>query len=73
MKKTKYSIIEDRFEEGLPTYFVLRSTYVLGFNLIGEIFGVDGNPDIPFQELSEAEEYKQKLENERRFKTQFRK
>jgi hypothetical protein len=35
---------------------------MLGINLIGELFGVEGSPDVPFQELSEAENYKQLLE-----------
>ena len=63
MKKTKFSIIEDRFEEGEPTYLILKSTYLLGINLFGEIFGVNGCPDTPFQDLEEAEKYKEKLEN----------
>lgn len=63
MKKVKYSIIEDGVEDGLPAYFVLRNVYFFGINLIGELFGVDGCPHTPFQDLENAQDYKKLLEN----------
>ena len=57
MKEIKYSIITDKYEEGLPTYFILKSTYWFGFNMFGQLFGCDNSSDIPFQDLESAEEH----------------
>ena len=62
-KEIKYSIITDKYEEGMPTYFVLKSTYWFGFNMFGELFGIDGCPSTPFQDLESATEFKKLLEN----------
>ena len=56
-KEIKYSMITDKFEEGIPTYFILKSTYWFGFNMFGELFGIDGCPSTPFQDLESAEEH----------------
>lgn len=63
MKKVKYTIIEDKWEEGLPTYFILKSIYYFGFNLCGQLYGVDGSSEIPFQDLESAKEYLKLKEN----------
>ena len=62
-KEIKYSIITDKFEEGIPTYFILKSTYWFGFNMFGELFGIDGCANTPFQDLESAMEFKKLLEN----------
>lgn len=64
MKKIKYSIIEDRFEDGLPTYYVLQSTYYFGINLVGRLYGVGGSPNVPFLDIDSAEDFKKLIENE---------
>ena len=56
-KEIKYSIITDKFEEGIPTYFILKSTYWFGFNMFGELFGEHSSSNIPFQTLEQAEEH----------------
>ncbi len=60
-KKYKYSIIEDKIEDGLPTYYVLKLFYFCGVSLYGQIYGIDGCPNTPFQDRESAEEYKQIL------------
>jgi len=64
MRKVKYTIIEDKYEDGLPTFYVLKSVFYFGFNTVGSLFGVDGSADIPFQDLESATEYLKLLENE---------
>jgi len=56
-KRIEYSIISDEIEDGLPTFFVLKSTYYLGVNMVGRLYGQDGG-DVPFQELESAEQFK---------------
>lgn len=63
-KEIKYSIITDKFEEGIPTYFILKSTYWFGFNMFGQLFGEYSSSDIPFQTLENAQEHLKLLENE---------
>ena len=57
MIKVKYSIIQDKWEDDLPTYYILKSTYIFGFNFCGEIYGVDGLEDKPFLNLESAKDY----------------
>lgn len=64
METVKYSIIVDKYEGGLPTYFILKSIYHFGFNKFGRFYGLDGSSDIPFQTLEQAQEYLKLLENE---------
>ena len=63
-KEIKYSIITDKYEEGMPTYFILKSTYWFGFNMFGQLFGESSSSDIPFQTLENAQEHLKLLENE---------
>lgn len=63
MRKIKYSIVTDEIENGLPTFFVLKSIYFFGVNLIGQLFGIDGSSEIPFQTFEQAVEFKKILEN----------
>lgn len=63
-KEIKYSIITDKFEEGIPTYFILKSTYWFGFNMFGQFYGEHNSSDIPFQTLENAQEHLKLLENE---------
>lgn len=63
MIKIKYTIIEDKYEDGLPTYFVLKSTYIFNMNLFGELYGIDSSSKIPFQDLDSAETFKKLLED----------
>lgn len=62
-KEIKYSIITDKYEEGIPTYFILKSTYWFGFNMFGQLFGLDSCANTPFQDLESAEIFKKLLEN----------
>lgn len=64
MRTVEYSIVTDKYEDGLPTYFILKSIYYFGFNMFGQFFGVDGSSDIPFQTLDEANEYLKLIKNE---------
>jgi len=64
MRKVVYTIIEDKYEEGLPTFFVLKSVFYFGFNTIGQLFGENGCSDTPFQTLENAQEYLKLLKNE---------
>ena len=64
MRKVIYTIIEDKFEDGLPTFFVLKSVFYFGFNTIGQLYGEDNSSDIPFQTLEQAETYLKLLKNE---------
>ena len=64
MRKIKYTIIEDKYEDGLPTYFILKSVFYFGFNTIGQLYGEDNSSDIPFQTLEQAETYLKLLKNE---------
>ncbi len=64
MKKVKFEIITDKWEQGLPTYFILKSIYYFRFNLVGELYGVNSCPNTPFQDLESAEEYLKLLKNE---------
>lgn len=64
MRKIKYTIIEDKYEDGLPTFFVLKSVFYFGFNTIGQLYGEDNSSDIPFQTLEQAETYLKLLKNE---------
>ena len=64
MRKIKYTIIEDKYEDGLPTFFVLKSVFYFGFNTIGQLFGENGCPDTAFQTLEQAEEFLKILKNE---------
>ena len=64
MRKVIYTIIEDKFEDGLPTFFVLKSVFYFGFNTIGQLYGEDNSSDIPFQTLEQAEEFLKLLKNE---------
>jgi len=63
MIKIKYTIIEDKYEDGLPTYFVLKSTYIFNINICVQIYGIDGSSEIPFQDLDSAETVKILLKN----------
>lgn len=64
MRTVKYTIIEDKYEDGLPTFFVLKSVFYFGFNTIGQLYGEDNSSDIPFQTLEQAETYLKLLKNE---------
>ena len=64
MRKIKYTIIEDKYEDGLPTFFVLKSVFYFGFNTIGQLYGENNSSDIPFQTLEQAEEFLKILKNE---------
>lgn len=64
MRTVKYTIIEDKYEDGLPTFFVLKSVFYFGFNTIGQLYGEDNSSDIPFQTLEQAEEFLKILKNE---------
>lgn len=61
MRRVEFEIIEDRYEEGQPTYLILKSTYRFGFHWIGEIYGVDGTLE-PFEDFKIAEDELRKLE-----------
>ena len=63
MIKIKYTIIEDKYEDGLPTYFVLKSTHIFNINIFGQIYGEHNSSNIPFQTLEQAEEFLKLLEN----------
>ena len=63
MIKIKYTIIEDKYEDGLPTYFVLKSTYIFNINIFAQIYGEHNSSNIPFQTLEQAEEFLKLLEN----------
>ena len=56
-RKVEWDIIVDRWENSLPTYFVLKSVYYFGVCTVGQLYGVDGCPNTPFQTLEAAEEY----------------
>ena len=60
-KKYKCSIIEDKIENGLPTYYVLKLFYFCGISIYGQLYGIDGCLNTPFQDRESAEEYKQIL------------
>lgn len=64
MRTVKYTIIEDKYEDGLPTFFVLKSVFYFGFNTIGQLYGENNSSDIPFQTLEQAETYLKLLKNE---------
>lgn len=64
----KYSIIEDKIENGLPTYYVLKLFYFFGISIYGQLFGIDGCPNTPFQDRESAEQYKQILKENGRLK-----
>ena len=64
MRTVKYTIIDDKYEDGLPTFFVLKSVFYFGFNTIGQLYGEDNSSDIPFQTLEQAEEFLKILKNE---------
>ena len=64
MRTVKYTIIEDKYEDGLPTFFFLKSVFYFGFNTIGQLYGEDNSSDIPFQTLEQAETYLKLLKNE---------
>mgnify|MGYP006920757671 FL=1 len=61
MKKVEFEVITDKFEEGLPTYYVLKKVYYFGFYFYGQLLGQNGK-DIAFQDAESAEDYKQILE-----------
>lgn len=61
MKKVKYEIIIDKFENDLPTYHVLKSIYYFGIHFCGQLLGQNGK-DIAFQDIESAEDYKKLLE-----------
>lgn len=64
MRKVIYTIIEDKFEDGLPTFFVLKSVFYFGFNTIGQLYGIDGCSSTAFQDIESAEIYLKLLKNE---------
>ena len=64
MRKITYTIIEDKYEDGLPTFFVLKSVFYFGFNTIGQLYGEDNSSGIPSQTLEQAETYLKLLKNE---------
>jgi hypothetical protein len=47
----------------LPTFFVLKNTYYFGVNMFGQLHGIDGCPNTPFQDLESAEDFKNLIEN----------
>ena len=63
LREVKYTIIIDKYENGLPTYFVLKSVYFFSINMIAQIYGEHNSSNIPFQTLEQAEEFLKLLEN----------
>ena len=63
LREVKYTIIIDKYENGLPTYFVLKSVYFFSINMIAQLYGIDGDPNTPFQDLDSAETFKNILEH----------
>lgn len=62
MRTIKYSITQDKFEDGLPTFYVLKKIYYFGFYFCGQLYGIDGT-QIAFQDFESAKNYKETLEN----------
>lgn len=56
MKKVTYEIIEDKWEDGLPTFYILKSVFIFGFHFYGQLIGQNGK-DVAFQDYESAEEY----------------
>ena len=62
MKKVKYSVIQDKWEDGLPTYYILKMIYFFGIHFYSQLIGQNGK-DISFQDLESAEDYLKLITN----------
>ena len=63
MKKVIYTIEEDKYLDGYPTYYILKSVYWFGFHLYGQLMGVGGKFGEPFQDLETAQEFFNLIKN----------
>ena len=55
-KEVVYYPIVHSFEDGLPTYYIVKETYYFGFSLFYELIGRDRFGFKPFYSVEEMEE-----------------
>lgn len=56
--KYDYEIIDDRYyEDGEPTFYILRKIYIFGLYFAGQLYGVNGDSNIPFPNITSARRY----------------